>query len=146
MTYHSAYDERSWRQAMTDLAFTCAAAQDDEAGDLVRMASALIAAAPSALQSILPQAQAGRHTMAQSGHELAEMLDLLKDCAGLMLSHGPGGDYLATVAFEGTEASAEAAHPAIALVGAMAMALAGPGLSPIDNPATRQQPQPVRLN
>jgi len=122
--------EREWKAGWAELALDCAAGTQQQASMQFWSAHRLLAAAPVAWRELfaaLPSHEAFAALLA-SGGELAAALALLEDCAGLLLSHGPGGDYLATVVFDGytAEANAQSEGAALALLGAMAAALAGP--------------------
>lgn len=135
----------AWRATLADLAQRCAAAPSGQAGDLVLALHDLLAAAPRGAGWALP-ARAAIEDLAAAGAQTSAVLVMIEHQAGYMLSHGPGGDHLATVALPGgVEVSAEGAHSAIALVGAMAGALAGPGLDH-GQAVQPSAPQGLRLN
>lgn len=116
----------SWREALGGLALTCASAGESEAGALVLTLHSLIANAPRGSGWALPSRGAIEHWNSV-GAELIGALSLVEHQAGYMLSHGPGGEHIATIALAGSgvEASATGSHAAIALVGAIASALSG---------------------
>jgi len=143
----NAYD---WLDHLADLAFACTDAEASEGADLVREAHSLISAAPALWRgqfSQLPSSSAIEAVLSQGG-ELAAVLALIENHAGYMLSHSPGGTHLATVVFEGLteEASAEGASAALALLGAMAAAMAGPALDIDGNAIALAGAADMRIN
>lgn len=136
----------SWREALGGLALTCASAGESEAGELVLTLHSLIANAPRGSGWALPSRGAIEHWNSV-GAELIGALSLVEHQAGYMLSHGPGGEHMATIALAGSgeEASAAGSHAAIALVGAVATALSG--LATVVGPRADASPsEGLRLN
>lgn len=142
----SAPNPDHWRQAMAGLALACAGAEADGAGELVMAARELLAAAPGGAMGKVPTREQVEAWIA-AGAETVAALALVEDWAGYMLSHGAGGTHMATVAWpsKGGEASAEAPHAAIALIGAMAAMLAGSALR-LDEATGLTSHSGVRLN
>lgn len=136
----------AWREALAALALTCAQAGGSQAGELVLSLHKLLANAPRGHGWALPGRAAIEDWVAARA-ELVAVLAMIEHQAGYMLSHGPGGDHMATVAIPvpPLEASAEGAHGAIALVGAVAAALIGPALEHGQTPRVSAQPG-ARLN
>ncbi|MBS0481467.1 MAG: hypothetical protein JSR96_04825 [Proteobacteria bacterium] len=121
--------------ALMDLGIACALAEADEAGGLLRDAAALLgigAMPPSQRQRVEMMLEAHAHD--------AAALAMVERRAGYMLSYAPGGRHLATVvlARQVHETSAEGASAALALIGALAVALAQAVESPV-----RKTPAPA---
>lgn len=110
------------RTRLAELGFACAWAGAAESGGLLREAAVLLAADG---QPVSLSAGALEALIAGGGHDAAA-LALIEHCAGYMLSHAPGGRFLATVVLAGRngETSAEGETAAMALIGALASALA----------------------
>lgn len=115
----------AWREAIADIAFTSAFATGDGAAEHVLALAELLAAHP--LQDMAIDHEALRR-MTDCGAPSAAALALVEPLAGYMLSGAPGGRSMATVVLAGQadEHHAEGANAALALVGALATALAGP--------------------
>lgn len=115
----------AWREALADIAFTSAFATGDGAAEHVLALAELLAAHP--LQDMAIDHEALRRMTDCGGHSAAA-LALVESLAGYMLSGAPGGRSMATVVLAGQadEHHAEGANAALALVGALATALAGP--------------------
>lgn len=113
-----------WRAAMADLMLACAAADADQAAELVNTLDRLLRTAPpaagiSAPATALPPIAAGRDADAAA-------LALAAGLGGYLLSKGRGGPAMATVVLgaDAAESHGEGPCPAIALVGALAAAFA----------------------
>lgn len=113
-----------WRAAMADLMLSCAAADADQAADLVLALVGLLRAAPPAagISSALPAMQ----PLTSARDADAAALALVAGLGGYLLSQGRGGPAMATVILgaDGLESHGEGPSPAIALVGAVAAACA----------------------
>ena len=116
-----------WTRRMSELALDCTLDDAAEEGERVREAQVLLGLAPLQYRAVigaLPEAEA-IEAMLATGAAAAGALAVLGEWAGYMLSRAPGGLSMATVVVRaGREASAEAATPALALIGALARALA----------------------
>ena len=113
-----------WRAAMADLMLACAAADANQAAELVNTLDRLLRAAPTSVGiASLPLASS---PLISNGDADAAALTLAARLGGYMLSQGRGGPAMATVALgpDGTETHGEGACTAIALVGALASAFA----------------------
>lgn len=110
---------------MADIAFASAIADEasgcDNASDLAQ----LLADHPDRL---LPDFTSKVAALAASGADASAALALVEPLASYMLSGAPGGRHLATIVLAGQteEHHAEGASAALALIGALSMALAGP--------------------
>lgn len=117
----------SWFDALHDLALACAGAFADDEAALLRRFHGLIGHAPSpALLAGMAQPDAATfEAFVSLGATTSAALSLIGEDAGYMLSRDADGQHLASVIlpgrFEETTAGADTA--ALALVGALAMAL-----------------------
>lgn len=122
---------RDWQRQLAALSYDSGAASEAEAGEYLGLAASLLDSMPT----VLVQAS-GRFTvpdiapLLNAGAPTEAALLLLEGWAGYMLSCGPGGRPMATVAVErlGGEASADGESPALAIIGALAAVLAGEAL------------------
>ena len=128
-----ATDINEWHTHFAGLAYACAQADHSEAADLLRQGWRLLGDPPACWhRSIIVTLDALEfEAMLGAGAEDAAAVAMLQDWAGFMLSHGPGGGYMATVVVEDLagEASADGASVALALLGATARALSGDELA-----------------
>ena len=129
--------KNEWHARFAGLAFACAQANRSEAADLLREGWRLLIDPPADWRGSinLPLDEPGFEAMLGAGAEDAAAVAMLQDWVGFMLSHGPGGDHMATVVIEGIngEASAEGDSAALALLGAAATALSGDDLVVTDH-------------
>lgn len=132
-----------------DLAFDCAELPASEEGRLLRglIETLRCASWPQSLAGLsLPEADELERLLASGAAESAA-LRLIGDEAGCMLSRGPGGLWIASVILPGhvTETNASGETLAMALAGALALALADPPAIPGDLPDQENRPA-LRLN
>lgn len=117
----------SWFDALGELALTCAGSFPDEEARLLRQLYHLVANAPSPgfLAGVVQPDIAQFEASVGIGAMESAALSLLGDDAGYMLSRGSGGQHLASIILPGRveEATAGADTAALAIVGALAMAL-----------------------
>ncbi len=152
--------KNDWHTRFAGLGYACALANHAEAAGLLRAGWRLLDDPPArwhgsinvTLNALEFEAMLG------AGAEDAAAVAILQDWAGFMLSHGPGGGYMATVVVEGLagEATADGASVALALLGATARALSGvesaghdlSGHEPlgIQNTPQTQRDRSLRLN
>lgn len=129
--------KNEWHARFAGLAYACAQANRTEAADLLREGWRLLIDPPADWRGSinLPLDEPGFEAMLGAGAEDAAAVAMLQDWVGFMLSHGPGGDHMATVVIEGIngEASAEGDSAALALLGAAATALSGDDLVVTDH-------------
>lgn len=120
-----ARDLTAWREAAADLAFTSAFATSDGGAEHVLALAALLGSHPA---TALPADLGAVQKLTEAGGDAAAALALVEPLAGYMLSCAPGGRHMATIVLAGQadEHHAEGASAALALVGALAAALAGP--------------------
>lgn len=149
-----------WHTHFAALAHACAQADQSEAADLLREGWRLLGDPPTCWHRsiIVTLVEVEFEAMLGAGAEDAAAVAILQDWAGFMLSHGPGGGYMATVVVEGLagEASADGASVALALLGATARALSGDELAGQDlsgheppgmqNQFATQRDRSLRLN
>jgi len=132
MTQFEHESERNWQACLADLVLACAAASPAQTSVLVRATHALLIAAPKSWRGQLVDLPSLDRIESQIavGADLSAALSLVEGRGSYILSHGPASTHMATVAFEGIceEASATGETAALALVGALAAALAGPAL------------------
>ena len=132
-----ASSKNEWHARFAGLAFACAQANRTEAADLLREGWRLLIDPPADWRGSinLTLDAFSLDAMLGAGAEDAAAFALLQDWAGFILSHGPGGDHMATVVIEGIngEASAEGDSAALALLGAAATALSGDDLVVTDH-------------
>ncbi len=118
-----------WQARLGWLAHACARADSAGAAELLRSAWRLLDDPSAEWRGTigLTLDEPGFEAMLGAGAEDAAALALLRGWAGFMLSHGPGGGYMATVIIEGRsgEVTADGASAALALLGALAAALSG---------------------
>ena len=131
-----------WLIRLGELAQECALSGPVEEAERLREMLVLLQLAPaphSGMIGVLPD-PAAIEAQLRSGAALAAALALLGEWAGYMLSRGPGGRHMATVAIRSSgEASGEGESAALALLGALAAALARSG-------DRRRHPRGGRLN
>ena len=133
----------AWREAVADLAFTSAFATADGGAEHVLALADQLGAHPV---HPLPIDRDALARLVAAGGEAAAALALVEPLAGYMLSCAPSGRAMASVVLAGQadEHHAEGASAALALVGALATALAGPAP---DRPGQADRPaDPLRLN
>jgi hypothetical protein len=120
-------DKTEWHARFAGLAYACARASRAEAAGLLREGWRLLANPPAEWHAaiILPLGEPEFEAMLGANADDAAALALLQGWTGFILSHGPGGDHMATVVIEGLdgECSADGESAALALLGAAAMAL-----------------------
>lgn len=137
----------AWQARMADLAVSASCAEVDEAADLLRELDELLDGAPSPWAAPRGTAdQPGRFEALLAADACASAaLLLIVGRAGYMVSQGPGGRVMATVMLGGGmgEVSSEGADLALALTGALAEALSGPGQ---DERPVLHSPVSMRLN
>lgn len=138
-------DLAAWREAAADLAFTSAFATPDGGGEHVLALAALLGSHPA---SVLPVDASAVQRLIEAGGDAAAALTLVEALVGFMLSRAPGGRHMATVVLAGQadEHHAEGASAALALVGALAAALAGPAAGAGGPDLQFQAGGPLRLN
>jgi len=139
-----------WHQRLSDLSLACAGATGTEAGCLLRAARRLLSEAPkpwAPLLAGLPPRE-DFDALIAAGGEAAAALGLVEGRGSYMISYGPGGHHLATVVFEGcsSEASAQGANLALAVLGALSASLAATGLAPAAHQAGIADQPVLRLN
>ena len=117
----------SWFDAMDDIALACAGAFADDEGALLRRFHGLLGHAPSpVLLAGLAQPDAALFDASVSlGAATSAALSLIGEDAGYMLSRDSSGQHLASIILPGRleEATAGADTAALAIVGALAVAL-----------------------
>lgn len=117
-----------WLHALRDLALDCAGSDTYDAQHRVLQMNELLLVAPEqgALEGLQPIAPVRLRRLLDAGAADAAVLGMLDHGAGYMLSRSGDGQSLATVVLPGAieEASAAGVTPALALVGALALALA----------------------
>ncbi len=121
----------TWQARMADLALSASCAEVDEAADLLRALHGLLSDGPTpwlAARGVAVQPRRFEALLAADACASAALL-LVAGRAGYMVSHGPGGQVIATVMLGGGmgEVSSEGADLALALTGALAEALSGTG-------------------
>ena len=124
-----AFGQTDWHLRLARLTYACAQADRAGAAELLRAARRLLRDPPADWRETidLNLDEPGFEALLGAGGEDAAALALLQGWAGFMLSHGPGGRYMATVLVEGRadETTVEGASAALALIGAVAAALSG---------------------
>lgn len=117
----------SWFDALGELALASAGSFPDEEARLLRQLYHLVATAPSPafLAGVVQPDIALFEASVGIGATASAALSLLGEDAGYMLSRGSGGQHLASVILPGqvAEATAGADTAALAIVGALALAL-----------------------
>lgn len=139
----------SWFDALGELAIACAGAFAEDEGALLRRLHGLIERAPSPvfLEGIVPTDPALFDAMVSLGAATSAALSLIGEDAGYMLSRDSAGQYLASVMLPGRleEATTGADSAALAIVGALAIALHDVLPLPADCLDSGKQP-PLLLN
>lgn len=119
---------REWLDALRDLSLCCAVSEADEACDRVREMNALLLVAPThtLIEGLRPIGAARIEALIDADACETAIMTMLDEGAGFLLSRGADGQSLATIALPGVarETSGAGATPALALVGALALALA----------------------
>lgn len=119
-----------WRDRLADLATACAGAYADEEQARLREIHALLAAAPhpALIAGLLVPAESRLVRLLEAGGTTSAALALIGPDCGYLLSRGSNGDHLASLVLPGAaqEVSACGDTAALALVGALALALAEP--------------------
>lgn len=117
----------SWFDALGELALACSGAFAEDEAELLRRFLGLIDHAPSAafLDGMAQPDPVLFETLVSIGAATSAALSLIGEDAGYMLSRGGDGQYLASVILPRRldEATAGADSAALAIVGALAMAL-----------------------
>lgn len=139
----------SWFDALGELALDCAGAFADDEAELLRRFHSLINHAPSVafLDGMAAPDPVLFETLVSLGAGTSAALSLIGEDSGYMLSRGGDGQYLASVMLPGRyeEATAGADSAALAIVGALAMALHDVLPVPADCFDSARQ-TPLRLN
>ncbi|WP_310531007.1 hypothetical protein [Novosphingobium sp.] len=139
----------SWFDALDDLALACAGAFAEDEGVLLRRFHGLLEHAPSpALLAGIAQPDAALFDASVSlGAATSAALSLIGEDAGYMLSRDSSGKHLASIILPGhfEEATVGADTAALAIVGALAVALHDPLPLPADLHDIADR-TPVRLN
>lgn len=135
----------AWRDAAADLAFTSAFATPDGSAEHVLALARLLATHP--VNPLACDEEALGHLNSANGAASAA-LTVIEPIAGYMLSCSPGGRHMATVVLAGQadEYHAEGSSAALALIGAMATALAGPKAGSASTGLESRAGTPLRLN
>jgi hypothetical protein len=117
----------TWFDSLTDLALACAGSFAGEEALRLREAHALLGSAPSRdmLAGTRRPSEVVFETLVRANAGESAALSLLGEDAGFMVSRGSEGRYLASVILPGRleEASAGAETAALAIIGALALAL-----------------------
>lgn len=139
----------SWFDSLGELALACAGAYADDEAELLRRFYAMIDHAPSTafLDGIGHGDAMLFETLVSLGAATSAALSLIGEDSGYMLSRGGNGQYLASVMLPGRyeEATAGADTAALAIVGALAIALHDVLPIPADCFDNASQ-SPLRLN
>jgi hypothetical protein len=135
----------AWRDAAADLAFTSAFATPDGSAEYV-LALARLLATHTVSPLASDEEALGRLISANAAASAA--LSVIEPLAGYMLSCSPGGRHMETVVLAGQaeEYHAEGSSAALALIGAMATALAGPMAGSASTGPESRTGAPLRLN
>lgn len=120
---------QAWQDELAELAIDCGCAKREQEAVLLRAAHALLEQAPLGWRGHFAggPSLATIDLLTAAGGANAAALALVEGRCCYMLSHGPQGRHIATVAVEGLaeEASSGGESAALALVGALASCLAG---------------------
>jgi hypothetical protein len=116
-----------WIMALQDLSICCADSEPHHASAYIREVNALLRLAPAGtpLAGLRPLRPARLTALLELDADESAVLAMLDRGAGFLLSRGGDGRSLATIVLPGhvVEQSASGATPALALVGALALAL-----------------------
>lgn len=139
-----------WRQQLGELALACAGSFPEEEGLRLRELRRLLAAAPAValVRGLTVPSAAGLDEWIAVNAASSAALAMLGHECGYLLSRGAGGQHLASLILPGAteETSASGDTMALALVGALGLALAEVGLA---QPGATERPvtnRPSRLN
>ena len=145
----SADPTRAWRRRVAELALACAGSFAADEPARLRELGDLIAADPASLTGGMALADRDEwDRLAAGGAALVAVLHLIEAGeGGYLLSGGAGGGPMATVVLpgQGEEVTASGDTPALALIGALALAVAERGEARLI-PADLRAPDGVRLN
>ncbi len=140
---------RSWFDALGEIALACASAFAEDEAELLRRFHGMIDHAPSVafLDGIAEPDPVLFETLVSLGAGAGAALSLIGEDAGYMLSRGGDRQYLASIMLPGRyeEATAGADTAALAIVGALAIALHDVLPIPADCFDNAKQ-APLRLN
>ena len=124
-----AFGKTDWHARLGWLTYACAQADHAGAAELLRAAWRLLGDPPADWRATIDLTidELGLEALLHAGGEDAAALALLQGWAGFMVSHGPGGRFMATVLIDGRaeETTADGASAGLALLGALAAALSG---------------------
>lgn len=148
-TFTPEEEAREWRRGSAELALACAGSLAAEEPARLRELSVLLAAAPSGLaRGLIRPEPRELESLATTGAALVVALRLIEAAEGAyLLSCGGAGGHMASVVLPGAdeEVTASGDTAALAMIGALALALADTGtLNPL--PADLKPPYGARLN
>jgi len=139
----------AWRQRLADLALACAGSYAADEGACLREMAALLTSAPEGhARGLARPDPAALEALIAAGAGASAALAMLDGGeAGYLLSSGGNGQHMASVILLGNaeELTASGDTAALALVGALAMALADLAETPPLTPG-RIETAPTRLN
>ena len=126
--------QQAWRRRLADLANACAGAYPEDEGDRIRDAHDLLASAPNPtlIAGLAVPPESRIDGMIAAGASASAAMALMGEGSGYLLSCGSAGSHLASVVLPGFDHDVSACGdtPALALIGAIALALAADGAGP----------------